>query len=89
LFCGYQRRYVCRRIARFGAALEALRRELAKLNLTGYTVSSQRVDRSGISSTKFDVQIKEDDSPSSAGKHDTTIIITGTITIERFHQFDR
>lgn len=39
-----------------GLDFEALRQELTKLNLQGYELSLTRVDRSGISASKFDVR---------------------------------
>lgn len=40
-----------------GLNLESLRREIAKLDLGGYEISATRVDRCGVSSTKFDVHL--------------------------------
>lgn len=40
-----------------GLELKALKRELAKLGLRGYTLSADRVTRRGFSATKFDVRI--------------------------------
>ncbi len=41
-----------------GLKLEALELELRKLNLSNYHVATRRVDRSGISATKFDVIVE-------------------------------
>jgi uncharacterized protein (TIGR00299 family) protein len=46
-----------------GLPLEVLRAELAKLNLPGYTLSSEKVRRSGISATKVHVVLDEKDQP--------------------------
>jgi uncharacterized protein (TIGR00299 family) protein len=46
-----------------GLPLEVLRAELAKLDLTGYTLSSEKVRRSGISSTKVHVVLDEKEQP--------------------------
>jgi uncharacterized protein (TIGR00299 family) protein len=43
-----------------GADLDALRSELDKLDLDGYSLASQTVSRGGMSGTKFDVQIPSD-----------------------------
>lgn len=43
-----------------GLDFEFLRRELAKLGVEGYELSVKRVDRSGISATKFDVHLHEE-----------------------------
>ena len=43
-----------------GADLDALRSELDKLDLDGYSLASQTVSRCGMSGTKFDVQIPSD-----------------------------
>jgi pyridinium-3,5-bisthiocarboxylic acid mononucleotide nickel chelatase len=42
-----------------GLSLDVLKSELAKLGLNGYEISATRVDRSGISSTKFDVHVTD------------------------------
>ena len=38
-----------------GVSFDELKTELAKLNLEGFEIEASRVDRSGISATKFDV----------------------------------
>jgi uncharacterized protein (TIGR00299 family) protein len=43
-----------------GADLNALRSELDKLDLEGYSLAAQTVSRGGMSGTKFDVQITSD-----------------------------
>src|SRR6266850_5241283 len=43
-----------------GVSEEALRAELAKLNLKGYQISSRRVIKQNISATKFDVVVMEE-----------------------------
>jgi uncharacterized protein (TIGR00299 family) protein len=47
-----------------GADIDALRKELAKLNLTGYELKAERVMRSGIAATKVHVIIQKKDQPS-------------------------
>ncbi|MEP7272932.1 MAG: nickel pincer cofactor biosynthesis protein LarC [Acidobacteriota bacterium] len=51
-----------------GLELEALNLELRKLDLPGYHLEAARVDRSGISATKFDV-IVDPATGEQAGKH--------------------
>jgi hypothetical protein len=46
-----------------GLPIEVLRSELAKLNLPGYTLSSEKVRRSGLSSTKAHVILDEKEQP--------------------------
>ena len=46
-----------------GFPLEVLRAELAKLDLTGYTLSSEKVRRSGISATKVHVVLDKKEQP--------------------------
>src|ERR1051326_4171667 len=43
-----------------GLDFEFLRHELAKLGVEGYELSVKRVDRSGISATKFDVHLHQE-----------------------------
>src|SRR2546421_9895149 len=50
-----------------GLDFEFLRRELTKLGVEGYELSARRVDRSGISATKFDVHLHAE---AHAHKHD-------------------
>ena len=47
-----------------GVSIDALRKELAKLNLSGYEITAEKVLRSGLSATK--VHVKLDDKPQSA-----------------------
>jgi len=42
-----------------GASLSAIRRSLKKIPIAGYTLSSRKVIRAGISATKVDIQIKK------------------------------
>ena len=46
-----------------GLPIEVLRSELAKLNLPGYTLSSEKVIRSGLSATKVHVVLDEKEQP--------------------------
>jgi len=46
-----------------GLPIEVLRSELAKLNLPGYTLSSEKVRRSGLSATKVHVLLDEKEQP--------------------------
>ena len=46
-----------------GMPIEVLRSELAKLNLPGYTLSSERVRRSGLAATKVHVVLDEKKQP--------------------------
>jgi len=46
-----------------GLPIEVLRSELAKLNLPGYTLSSEKVRRSGIAATKVHVILDEKKQP--------------------------
>ncbi|MEK6744948.1 MAG: nickel pincer cofactor biosynthesis protein LarC [Nitrospirota bacterium] len=46
-----------------GLPIEVLRSELAKLNLPGYTLSSEKVKRSGLSATKVHVILDEKEQP--------------------------
>ena len=46
-----------------GLPLDVLRSELAKLNLAGYTLSSEKVRRSGLSATKVHVVLDEKEQP--------------------------
>lgn len=46
-----------------GLPIEVLRSELAKLNLPGYTLSSEKVRRSGLSATKVHVKLDEKEQP--------------------------
>ena len=41
-----------------GVKLSALREELAKLDLHGYTIAAERVKRGGLAGTKFDVRLE-------------------------------
>lgn len=47
-----------------GLPIEVLRSELAKLNLSGYTISSEKVKRSGLAATKVHVVLDEKEQPS-------------------------
>ena len=47
-----------------GLPIEVLRSELAKLSLPGYTLSSEKVRRSGIAATKVHVVLDEKEQPS-------------------------
>jgi uncharacterized protein (TIGR00299 family) protein len=60
-----------------GVPLDVLRAELAKLELPGYTLSSEKVRRSGISATKVHVVLDEKEQPA---RHlaDINRIITGS-----------
>ncbi|HJZ69463.1 MAG TPA: nickel pincer cofactor biosynthesis protein LarC, partial [Blastocatellia bacterium] len=46
-----------------GVDLEALQRQLAYLDLTGFEASSRRVKRGAISATKFDVELTQQSQP--------------------------
>ena len=47
-----------------GLPIEVLRSELAKLNLPGYTITSEQVRRSGLAATKVHVVLDEKEQPS-------------------------
>lgn len=46
-----------------GVPIDVLRSELAKLNLAGYEISSEKVKRSGLAATKFDVVLDKKEQP--------------------------
>ena len=46
-----------------GLELQALRAELGKLNLPGYSISAEKVRRGGMAGTKFHVDVKPGDQP--------------------------
>ena len=46
-----------------GVELESLKTQLASFAITGYEITSRRVERCGISATKFDVQLEETAQP--------------------------
>ena len=46
-----------------GLPLEALQAELAKLDLTGYEISAEKVRRGGLGGTKFSVAVRQADQP--------------------------
>jgi pyridinium-3,5-bisthiocarboxylic acid mononucleotide nickel chelatase len=46
-----------------GVSIEALRSELAKLNLAGYTIASEKVTRSGLAATKVNVMLDQKKQP--------------------------
>jgi hypothetical protein len=43
-----------------GVSEDSLRKELSKLELAGYSISTRRVIKQNISATKFDVMVAED-----------------------------
>ncbi len=46
-----------------GVSIETLRSELAKLNLPGYTITSEKVTRSGLAATKVNVMLDQKKQP--------------------------
>ncbi len=46
-----------------GADLDTLKQEIAKLDLTGYTIECEQVTRGGIGGTQFSVQLDNEDQP--------------------------
>ena len=57
-----------------GLPLDAVANAIARLNLTGVTLSSERVERSGIAATKFHVRVhgEHPDDPAAHHRHEHT-----------------
>ena len=76
-----------------GVDLESLKQQLSPLGLDGYQIKSRRVERSGISATKFDVEIDQDAQPART-LADIRSIIVGSGTTDHVREqairvFDR
>src|SRR4030095_2346001 len=65
-----------------GVKFDELKAELAKLNLEGFEIAASRVDRSGISATKFDV-IQTDSYEDHGHSHSHSHTHSGLSEIER------
>jgi len=76
-----------------GVSIDALRAELAKLNLAGYTITAEKVKRSGIAATKVHVILDEKEQPARRLADIRKIIeaskMSGTIKQKSISIFER
>jgi uncharacterized protein (TIGR00299 family) protein len=63
-----------------GVSIEALRSELAKLNLAGYTITSEKVTRSGLAATKVNVILDQKKQPARHLSDIRTIIESSSLS---------
>ena len=71
-----------------GVSIEALRSELAKLNLPGYTITSEKVARSGLAATKVNVMLEQKKQPARHLSDIRTIIESSSLSPARRTQGD-
>src|SRR5262245_56184301 len=69
-----------------GLDFDHLREELDKLGVEGYSLESRRVDRSGISATKFDVNLTHRHDHAHVGLAKIKTLITSSILPEPVRQ---
>ena len=69
-----------------GVAIDALRSELSKLNVTGYTITSEKVSRAGIAATKVNVNIDTKEQPARRLADIRTIIGKSGLSASIKHQ---
>jgi uncharacterized protein (TIGR00299 family) protein len=76
-----------------GVDLESLKQQLSSLGLDGYEIKSRRVERSGISATKFDVDVDETAQPARTLADIRSIIVgsiaTGHVKDQAIRVFER
>src|SRR5882724_1814436 len=63
-----------------GVDLESMEQQLSSLGLEGYQINRRRVERSGISATKFDVEVNQAPAPAWTLADIRSIIIGSNAT---------